>query len=88
MTLLQGKSATGVETNHADRGLIDELASCQLTGACFAVGTKLWTESGWKSIEEIIAGEKVYSRSEWEPASVVELREVEEVFVRTGIVLR
>lgn len=86
LTLLHGTNPTGEESASSQQGLIDFLASCQLTGACFAAGTKLWTESGWKSIEEIIAGEKVYSRSEWEPASIVELREVEEVFVRTGIV--
>ncbi len=74
--------------SHMDKVVADIQANaCKaLNLGCFAAGTKLWTESGWRNVEEILAGEKVYSKDQWSPGNVVELREVEEVFKRFAVV--
>ena len=58
-----------------------------LAKACFATGTKLWTPQGYRAIEEIRAGDSVFSRDEWNPATPVEAKVVEEVFQRFARVL-
>lgn len=59
----------------------------QLMNPCFAAGTPLRTLEGSKSIERFRKGDRLLSRSEWDPNGPVEEREVEEVFVRTGRIL-
>ncbi len=39
-------------------------------------------EGGYKAIEEIRAGERVYSREQWDESGVIVAKIVEEVFVR------
>ena len=62
--------------------------ACTLLGAgCFAAGTKLWTPGGYRNIEEIKAGEAVYSRDQWDAGGDVSAKVVEEVFERYAGVL-
>jgi hypothetical protein len=55
--------------------------------ACFAAGTPLLTPTGDKPIELFRVGDVVLSRSEFTPEGQVEVKLVEEVFVRTGRIL-
>jgi Pretoxin HINT domain len=52
--------------------------------ACFAAGTCLLTPTGFKPIEDFKEGDKILSRSEFDPNGMVESKEVQEVFVGTG----
>jgi hypothetical protein len=52
--------------------------------ACFAAGTKLWTERGWVAIEKIAIGDLIWSRDEHEPDGGLELKRVQELFVRVA----
>ncbi len=54
---------------------------------CFAVGTPILGEFGSKPIEEIRVGERVCARSEFDSAGPVELKIVEQTFVRLGRIL-
>jgi hypothetical protein len=54
---------------------------------CFAAGTPLLWEHGSKCIELFQVGDRVWARSEFDPFGPVELKVVEEVFVRTGRIL-
>jgi hypothetical protein len=47
---------------------------------CFTAGTLLWTPEGYRPIEEIQVGDRVYSRDEYDPAAPAEAKVVEEVF--------
>lgn len=49
---------------------------------CFAAGTPVECEFGSKAIETIVPGDKVWSRDEWDLNGKIELKVVEEVFVR------
>ena len=53
-----------------------------LTAGCFAAGTRLWTPDGFRAIEDIRPGERVYSRDEWDAVGAVSAKIVEEVFTR------
>ncbi len=52
--------------------------------SCFGAGTLLVTREGCKAIEEFREGDRLLSRSEWDPDGPVEEKVVEEVFVRTA----
>jgi hypothetical protein len=58
-----------------------------LTAGCFAAGTLLLTEHGWRPVELIGPGERVWSRPEGDPTGEAGWREVEGRLVRTGRVL-
>lgn len=55
--------------------------------ACFAAGTKLWTPDGIRNIEEIVAGQLVFARDEYDPDGAIIAKVVEETFQRTGRIL-
>jgi large repetitive protein len=57
-------------------------------GACFAAGTPLLTPDGSRPIEQFRPGDWVLARPEYEPEGALTARQVEEVFVRTGRVLK
>jgi hypothetical protein len=62
-------------------------AKCDLLNAgCFAAGTKLWTPEGYRAIEDIKAGERVYSRDQWDEGGEIVAKIVEEVFERYSVV--
>jgi hypothetical protein len=52
--------------------------------SCFTAEMLLDTEHGKKRADTIQVGDKLWSRSEFEPHGPIELKEVEEVFVRTA----
>ncbi len=52
--------------------------------ACFAAGTPLLTPHGVQPIERFRVGDAILSRPEWDPAGPVDVKIVEEVFVRTA----
>ncbi len=54
--------------------------------ACFAAGTPIRTPDGSKLIEDIVAGDWVLSRDEFDAEGPVVPRRVEEVFVRNGLI--
>jgi YD repeat-containing protein len=56
--------------------------------ACLAGATPLRTPQGAKLIEDFRPGDVVLSRAEDQPLAAVDARVVEEVFVRTGVVVR
>jgi hypothetical protein len=58
-----------------------------LTAGCFAAGTLLLTEHGWRPVEAIGPGERVWSRPEGDPSGEAGWREVQGRLVRTGRVL-
>ena len=55
--------------------------------SCFAAGTKLLTRRGWVAIESIEVGDEVWSRPEDNPEAMGEWKRVEELFVRTAVIL-
>jgi hypothetical protein len=55
--------------------------------ACFAAGTPLLTPDGDRPIEQFRPGHLILSRSEFVPDGPVEVKVVEEVFVRLGRIL-
>lgn len=55
--------------------------------ACFAAGTPLLTPYGSQPVESFKPGDLLLSRDEGTPEGPVEIKAVEEVFVRTGRVL-
>jgi hypothetical protein len=59
-----------------------------LTKSCFGAGTPLLTPGGAKPVEQFVVGDLVLSRDERDPEGVVAAKVVEEVFVRTGEVVR
>jgi hypothetical protein len=62
--------------------------ACQSNlGACFGAGTPLLTPDGHKAIEKFAVGDAILSRSEYDPAGPLEVKRVEEVFVRTGRIM-
>lgn len=61
--------------------------ACVALEGCFAAGTKLWTPEGYRNVEEIGEGEKVFSRNEWDPHGAIESKVVEMRFERTGRIL-
>jgi hypothetical protein len=58
-----------------------------LKRACFAAGTPLLTPTGEKPIERFLVGDLILSREENDPRGLVEAKQVEEVFVRTGRIM-
>jgi hypothetical protein len=58
-----------------------------LNAGCFAAGTKLWTPEGYRAVEDLVPGDVVYARSEYNPEGPVAGRVVEAKFERTGCVL-
>ena len=56
--------------------------------SCFAAGTKLLTKRGWVVIERLEVGDEVWSKPEEEPGAVGAWKRVEELFVRTAMLLR
>jgi Pretoxin HINT domain len=61
--------------------------SRRITQACFAGDMLLDAEEGKKRADAIQVGDKLWSRSEFDPASALALKEVEEVFVRVAPIL-
>ena len=61
--------------------------SRRITQACFAGDMLLDAEDGKKRADAIQVGDKLWSRSEFDPAGSLALREVEEVFVRVAPIL-
>ncbi|WP_157369926.1 polymorphic toxin-type HINT domain-containing protein [Zavarzinella formosa] len=59
----------------------------QASKACFVAGTPIRGEHGSRPVEEFQVGERVWSRSENDPSGPVELKEIEEVFVRFAPVI-
>jgi RHS repeat-associated protein len=55
--------------------------------SCFAAGTPFLTPDGHKRIEDFKPGDLILSRSEFDPTGPVEVKIVEDVFVRTGRIL-
>lgn len=55
--------------------------------ACFAAGTPILWEGGEKAIEEFKVGERVWARDEFDPNGPLELKEIEQYFVRTAALL-
>jgi RHS repeat-associated protein len=55
--------------------------------SCFAAGTPLRTPEGSKLIEQFQEGDRILSRSEFDPDGPLEVKVVEEVFVRTGRIM-
>uniref|UniRef100_UPI000592C5AB polymorphic toxin-type HINT domain-containing protein n=1 Tax=Zavarzinella formosa TaxID=360055 RepID=UPI000592C5AB len=72
-------------------GMIDLLGAglglYQASKACFVAGTPIRGEHGSRPVEEFQVGDRVWSRSENDPAGPVELKEIEEVFVRFAPVI-
>ncbi|MHB1426910.1 MAG: polymorphic toxin-type HINT domain-containing protein [Gemmataceae bacterium] len=58
-----------------------------LFGACFTGDMLVDAEGGKKRADEIHAGDKVWSRNEFDPDGPLALKEVQEVFVRVSLVL-
>jgi hypothetical protein len=54
--------------------------------ACFAAGTPILGEHGSKPVEQYEVGDRVWARDENDPNGPAELKKVEEVFVRQGLV--
>lgn len=59
----------------------------QMARACFAAGTPLLTPYGSKPIEQFREGDELLSRSEHDPEGPVEVKRVEEVFVRVAPII-
>jgi hypothetical protein len=55
--------------------------------ACFAADTPLLTPTGSKPIDQFRVGDLLVSRSESDPEGPTEIKQVEEVFVRTGRIM-
>src|SRR5262249_51519551 len=55
--------------------------------ACFGAGTKLLAPDGPKAIEEFKIGDRITSRSEVDPDGPLEVKVVEQIFIRTGRIL-
>jgi RHS repeat-associated protein len=66
------------------RSLDEIIASA---GMCFAAGTRLWTPTGTKPIEEFAEGDLILARDEFNPSAPVEARVVEAVLMRSAPVL-
>jgi hypothetical protein len=62
-------------------------ACIALNAGCFAAGTKLWTPDGYRAVEELRPGDRVWARSEFDPNGPIEAKEVEARFMRTGRIL-
>jgi hypothetical protein len=62
-------------------------ASEEIMRSCFVAGTPLLVPGGSKVIEQLVPGDEVLCRGEYDPEGSVETRVVEEVFVRTGQLL-
>ena len=56
--------------------------------SCFAAGTKILTKRGWVAIETLHVGDEVWSKPEDEPNAPGAWKRVEELFVRTAVLLR
>jgi hypothetical protein len=68
---------------------VGELGSMYaLKNACFAAGTPLLTPEGSRSIEAFMPGDRILSRSEFDPEGPLAVQQVEEVFVRQAATLR
>jgi hypothetical protein len=72
---------------NALKAYLQEHGCKYLNAGCFAAGTKLWTPSGYRSIEELQVGDWVCSRDEYQPGGLIEAKQVEEVFVRFAGIL-
>ena len=56
--------------------------------SCFAAGTMILTKRGWVAIETLHVGDEVWSKPEDDPNAPGALKRVEELFVRTAMLLR
>jgi hypothetical protein len=54
------------------------------TSSCFVAGTPLLTPAGAKAIEQFRVGDLILSRAEQNPQGPVEVKVVEETFVRVA----
>jgi hypothetical protein len=74
-------SAEGQLANDCSAG------ACVTLNGCFAAGTKLWTPQGFRVVEEILEGELVFSRSEFEVDGPIVAKLVAAKFDRVGRLL-
>ena len=65
-----------------------EAGACTALNSCFAAGTKLWTPTGYRNIEELCAGDLVYARNENDPNGPIEAKVIEDQWERTGRILQ
>jgi hypothetical protein len=61
-----------------------DYAKAQYLQSCFAAGTPIKTATGTKLAEDVEVGDWLWSRSEFDPDGPLELKEVEERFVRVA----
>jgi hypothetical protein len=60
---------------------------CGTLDGCFALGTQLWTPDGFRVVEEILAGEYLFARNEFDYRGAIVPKLVEEKFERIGRIL-
>jgi hypothetical protein len=78
------EGSRGREGFEGARGAED---TARATQNCFTGDMLLWTEHGMKRIDTIREGDKVWSQSDATPEGILQLRVVQKVFRRTGVVL-
>ena len=82
---VSGSSGQQVVQNTEERLETVIKNNCVLgNGACFGAGTNLLSPNGPKAIEEFVVGDQITTRNEFEPDGPLEVKVVEERFVRTG----
>ncbi|MFO0014072.1 MAG: polymorphic toxin-type HINT domain-containing protein, partial [Planctomycetota bacterium] len=89
---IAGYAATGTLDGALTTAAVGNMvcsATARFTVACFAAGTPLVVdfEGNSRSIEEIEVGDDVLARSEFDAAGPLELKRVEEKFVRVAPVM-
>jgi len=73
---------------HGMKALMGLLDTASAFGqACFAAGTPILTDEGWKPIEDVRRGDRVLSAPEDDPEAASEYRLVEETFQRYSPVM-
>lgn len=63
------------------------VAGAHMLRSCFAAGTKLLTEEGYRRVEETLEDDHVGSRDEHDPQGPLVYKRVEEVFTRAAMIL-
>jgi hypothetical protein len=81
-TRLANLQAAVANAQNVLAGDIANNACAALGVGCFAAGTELWTPDGFRKIEEILCGQLVFARNEFDPSGPIEAKVVDEVFAR------
>lgn len=84
MALPIAVKALGVRHSPCQGRVIWNLSANQ--ASCFAAGTPIRTPDGSKLIDEIVVGDRVLARDEFDPEAPVVACRVEEVFIREGLI--